>query len=421
MSRSQARILAKTLRERIEGYRFCVKRHSSRTLARAQSLQSFLAPFTKGAVVYDPTGVFSRARTLVSLSLAARECCGDIANQFLWHSRTATLFVVVNDDRLSAGGYDRCAVIERVENTMSAALAAETGGDSAPVVRIRVGDRRPLVATTPVDDQSIRTLRGQLNRTRKRLYAAFLAATFGVGSVAAARAQDPAVSAPNGELAILGGVRDGDGAVALEGAAVVPLGDQFGARFDGVFGSIDGELVVGGAGHFFWRDPEVGLVGVAGGYVHSNADTLFTSTQDIWVIAGQAEGYFEDVTVSGMVGYQSGNGPNDDGVLGRLDVEWYSHDDLMLAIGAETNPQHDLLGRVGVEYRPGIEALPGLSVFADGSFGDSGYARAFAGVRLYFGPSTTLKDKHRRDTFRSHLLPTRMIDGLSDEVAAYGD
>ena len=92
----------------------------------------------------------------------------------------------------------------------------------------------------------------------------------------------------------------------------------------------------------------------------------------------------------------------------------------MISAGVETNPQVNLLGRLGVEYRPAFEALPGLSVFAEGAVGTAGYHRVLGGIRFYFGDSETLRDKHRHDTFRSHLLPTRMIDSLPSSRMAYG-
>lgn len=422
MSPSEARSLSAKARTLAPGHRWQVKRHSPRTLARARSLEAFVSPFAHQDIIFDPTGVFERAGVLVSLARAIRAGCGDSVEQLLWHGRTSTLFVVLDEGDAPADSAHRRAFVRRVETAIQAALAATAIGHETPVRRIRVGFRQPPVATTPVDAKSAPVAPGQGERLKQKVYTAFLAATVGLGSLAAARAQDSAVSALNGELAIMGGSRDGETTFAVEGAIVTPLGDDFGARWDGLVGSVGGELMLGGAGHLFWRDADVGLVGLAAGYLYSEAGTATTATEQIGVIAGQAEGYLEDVTLTGMVGYQFGNGADDDGLLGRVDLEWYVHDDLMLAIGAESNPEHDLLGRVGVEYRPGIEALPGLSVFADATFGDNGYARAFAGIRLYFGPSTTLKQKHRRDTFRSHLLPTRMIDGIaSDTGFAYGD
>jgi hypothetical protein len=43
-------------------------------------------------------------------------------------------------------------------------------------------------------------------------------------------------------------------------------------------------------------------------------------------------------------------------------------------------------------------------------------------VRFYFGDADTLKDRHRTNTFRTHLLPTRMTDSAAGAlVPAYGD
>lgn len=52
--------------------------------------------------------------------------------------------------------------------------------------------------------------------------------------------------------------------------------------------------------------------------------------------------------------------------------------------------------RGGVEYRPNLEVLSGLSLFAEGGYGSQDYAMGQAGIRLYFGKPTTLIGRDRR-------------------------
>jgi len=90
----------------------------------------------------------------------------------------------------------------------------------------------------------------------------------------------------------------------------------------------------------------------------------------------------------------------DSGLFGRLDFEWYAHDDLMVSLGGEYEPVHEGMLNAGVEYQPGLVEVPGLSLFAEASVSDD-QDQIFGGVRYYFGAPKSLKDRHRYDTFRS--------------------
>lgn len=79
----------------------------------------------------------------------------------------------------------------------------------------------------------------------------------------------PAVSGLNGKIAILGGALDDDGFGALEGSFSAPLGMRFGFQGDAIVGISNGDFIGGGGAHLFWRDPTKGLLGVYGGYMHS--------------------------------------------------------------------------------------------------------------------------------------------------------
>ncbi|EKF18630.1 hypothetical protein [Nitratireductor pacificus] len=421
MSREQARELRRKLGAVPGGARVRVCRHGAHSLSRAKSLEAFLQPFAHDRIVYDPTGVFERGTRLVALARAVRRVGGDSIRHVLWHSATGSLHLVLNARHLPASAHDRSAHLALVERILRSEIRKiEAAGDQL-VKAVRIGLQPPRLPATPIDVRSVHRPDTPWTRFGRRAYIAFMAAGFGFGA-AAARADDTqhrAVSGFNGELSVMGGVHDGEGAGLVEGAIVAPLGDRFGTRWDGVAGTIDGQFVGGGAAHLFWRDPGVGLVGLAGGYVRADGAVVGTA-REVGIIAAEGEVYFNQLTVAALAGYQFSD--HDEGFVGRLDFEWYLTDDLMLVTGVETNPQVDWLGRFGAEYRPGFDALPGLSLFAEGAVGTNDYNRAFAGIRFYFGQSETLKERHRNDTFRSHLLPTRMLDGLpSTGTAAYGE
>jgi len=89
----------------------------------------------------------------------------------------------------------------------------------------------------------------------------------------------------------------------------------------------------------------------------------------------------------------------DDGFYGKLQLEWYATDDLMLAGGVEYTPSLDAQAVIHGEYQPGYYAMPGLTFFADGATGGNDYSRILLGLKVYFGSPKSLKDRHRFDTF----------------------
>ncbi len=421
MSSGQSRELSARLKRANGALRVRVKRHPARTLETARSLQAFLKPFDHQRIVFDPTGVFDRGARLVELVKSARRACGFGMRKCLWHSPTGTLYVVLDYEALPAGPGKQTALaaVEKAVRDASRTMCAPDGRRF--VKSVHIDFHEPSLATVPVDIASVEKAPGPLDRLNRKLYVSSVAAALGI-SAATANAQeaasDRAVSGVNGEFAIMGGELDGDGAFLAEGAAAHPLGDRFGARWDAAVGAVDGEFLGGGAVHMFWRDPSTGLAGLAAGYLRSDVGS--GDPADIGVVAGEGDIYFDKLTISGLAGYQFADDTGDDGFVGRLDLELYPNDDFLVTVGIESNPTHDVLGRFGAEYRPGVEALPGLSLFAEGAIGDEGYHRAFGGIRFYFGQSTTLKDRHRHDTFRSNILPTRMVDAI-DTGPAYGD
>lgn len=420
MSRRQATSLRSALASEFD-LNVRVRRHATWTLKRARSLQGFLRPFARGRIVFDPTGIFTRSTHLVDFATRCRAGMAGAIRSLLWHSASGSLFVVLNEQRMNDPGRGEVG-IAAMEHRLRGELAAlHAGGANGFIRHVRVGFHEPRLPTTPVDDRSASRQLGVLLGFGKRAALTSLAAGLGFG-VAAARAEDAqqAVSGLNGEIGIMAGQYEGSAAFLVEGALTVPLADQVGARWDVLAGTIYGATVGGTAGHLFWRDPEFALLGVAGGMLVSSAP-LVGSARQVAVVAVEAEAYFDELTVSGTAGFQMADVPGNDGPLGRLDLEWYPNEDLMVSGGVETNPQVGLLGRLGVEYRPAFEALPGLSVFAEGAVGTQGYHRVLGGIRFYFGESETLRDRHRRDTFRTHLLPTRMIDSLPSSRLAYGN
>ena len=169
-----------------------------------------------------------------------------------------------------------------------------------------------------------------------------------------------------------------------------PIGEIFGAQLDGRGGKIDGDTILGAGGSLFWRDPDKGLIGLTGSYDHRDDHDPDSMTR----VGAEVELYLDRFTAIGRGGYQSGD--VEDGPYGRVDLRWYATDDFMLSAGGEVAID-EYVGRLRVEFRPAVNALPGLSLFAEGEVGEDNWTRVIAGVRFYFGNDKSLIRRHRED------------------------
>lgn len=231
------------------------------------------------------------------------------------------------------------------------------------------------------------------------------------------------------------------------GSITVPLGERMGIQIDGVFGQIDhgpitnngfgsasfGEQEVWGiGGHLFWRDPSQGLIGFTASHTDFSApETNFTNGIitipsggafnsssfpgfDITRLGGEVEIYQDQFTLAARGGYErisydyintSGGFANAnflkdeiDGSYAGVDFNWYATDDFMVSLGASTSTLTDgFQTKAGFEWAPAMEGFEGLTIFADGIFGPDDSQTLLAGVRVYFGEGSTLKERHRYD------------------------
>lgn len=95
-------------------------------------------------------------------------------------------------------------------------------------------------------------------------------------AASAASGSLPAVEGFNGKLSGFGGSSGGQAFYGGDGSLALPLGHVFGLQLDGVVADLDSDAagsmtVFGAAGHLFWRDPSIGLVGLYGRYLHTDA------------------------------------------------------------------------------------------------------------------------------------------------------
>ena len=119
----------------------------------------------------------------------------------------------------------------------------------------------------------------------------------------------PAVDGINAKIdGYGGGANHSDGFYGATGSLSVPLARQWGAQIDGRVQDADGIGAYGVAGHLFWRDPSIGLVGAYGSFWHWNGRDVREGghvSANTSTIAAQGEYYAGRWTVSGLAGVES--------------------------------------------------------------------------------------------------------------------
>jgi hypothetical protein len=207
------------------------------------------------------------------------------------------------------------------------------------------------------------------------------------------------------------------------GSLSIPLAQQWGAQIDGGVGSFDSSGTARGAGHVFWRDPSVGLLGAYGSYSHWNGIGFATIPRigaSFARYAAEGEYYAGRWTFGGVAGYETVrvNAPVVAGLPGLFSVpnrffdsisaSYYVTDNLKLSIGHIYTIGRNGLD-LGAEYGFALGGGRMASLFAEGVIGERGNHIALAGLRIYFGQhDKTLIDRNRQDD--PHQLNDHLID-----------
>jgi hypothetical protein len=223
----------------------------------------------------------------------------------------------------------------------------------------------------------------------------------------------PAVEGINAKIdGFGGGANHISGFYGGTGSLSVPLAQQWGAQIDGGVGSLDGSAWSRGAGHLFWRDPSIGLVGAYGSYFHWNGIGALTIPRigvNVGRFAAEGEYYWSRWTFHGLAGYETVrlNVPNVANLAGLLSIpnrffdsgsaSYYLTDDFKLSIG-----HLYIYGRNGLtlggEYGFALGGGRMASLFADALLAESGNNAVLAGFRMYFGQrDKSLIRRHRED------------------------
>lgn len=246
----------------------------------------------------------------------------------------------------------------------------------------------------------------------------------------------PAVDGLNGELWLYGGAgmanaisttpitglaisreesgSNFQGISGVTGVITAPIGHDFGLQLDLGTGTFKQAVQGSAAGHFFWRNPDQGLVGIYGSGQYWAASGGRTN----WNIGPELEKYFDQLTLGGTLGAQG---------FDFYNVNWNAttpintqrtscnHQPIRFFdnVSAKYYPTDDLMVKVGHTYTKGDNAITGgaeyipqqfrggataASLFIDGAYGWDKGSMVMGGVKIYFGNSDkSLKRRHRED------------------------
>jgi hypothetical protein len=231
----------------------------------------------------------------------------------------------------------------------------------------------------------------------------------------------PAVDGINGKIdGYGGGSSHGNGLYGTSGSLSIPLVYQWGLQLDGGTGSNKGIGSEGGAGHLFWRDPSIGLLGVYGSYFHWNGFDVgvsriradggidFLGTDHISVntarVAAEGEYYVSKWNFSALAGVEMVDVNSNllrfsvpDRFFDAIQASYYLTDNFDLHIGQVYSLKTQFL-TLGTEYGLALGGGRMASLFADATFGEHGRNAVLGGVRIYFGEhDKSLIDRHRQD------------------------
>ncbi len=185
---------------------------------------------------------------------------------------------------------------------------------------------------------------------------------------------------PDASVAVLSISTEDTYAAALQGNVTVSIEEKFGASFDVIAGVGDGQPLYGGAARVFWRDPEVGMVGVYGVGTHAE---LLGHEFDVFGVGGQGALYFDSFALEAAAGFVTGNNVDDDFVaIGN--ATYFVTDDLRVSTGVRYYSD-EVRGALGGEY--GLDDYD-ASFFASGALGMESDWQVLAGLKVDLGRET---------------------------------
>jgi hypothetical protein len=223
----------------------------------------------------------------------------------------------------------------------------------------------------------------------------------------------PAVDGLNWKFGGLGGSMAHRSLYGAQGSVTIPVGAQYGIQIDGGAGAFDDRFFGAVAGHFFWRDPSRGMLGVYGSFTHWDQFGGLRVGQ----AAGEGEAYFGPFTIRVLAGVEFGNSASQTNTFtgggftttiidtydirtrffDKVNLSYYLTDNLKAYVG------HRYLGgknalALGGEYAWRVNGPLMASAFIEGRIGEKDFEGIWGGLRFYYGQKDkTLIQRHRQD------------------------
>jgi hypothetical protein len=215
----------------------------------------------------------------------------------------------------------------------------------------------------------------------------------------------PAVSQTNWTLGGLLGAWDGSGFGAVQGSWTAPVTSMTGVQVDGILGTANGQFWGQLNGHYFWRNPNNGLLGL---YAAATERFGFSDFR----IGPEAELYSGQFTLSGVAGLKTGGGDN---FFAQAKGSLYIEPNTKIYVGYQYDD--------GNFFSAGFEHLftgTNLSAFSEVRAGE-GTAGIWGGIRFYFGqPGKSLENRDREDIAPLWMNVTDRPSSSADTTTASG-
>lgn len=375
--------------------RLKAKRHDAKALSQLQSLEDIANIGAQDAIVFDPSQMFVRSRSLQDL-VQQLYLTGQVDKVYCDTWRR-TLFVVTKGQP-SGDELESLRVRSEVMLGVWQKLVP-TGFE----VALRICTALPHgLRLTPVDrkSSSIPSAPDWFGFLRRKTSFSLLAVALTAAYPVAASAQSadtPSISMTGRNI-----FSNDDSWQAFGLNATLPMGQSVGSQIQAAIGSDD---YYGLGGHLFLRDEDMGAFGTFGSF-----ETMLD--EEMLRLGLRGEAYFSGLTLGGQIGSQSGTVR--DGLLLKGDVALYPSSSFVLRSGYEKSPEKSY-GRAGVEWVPSFSMAPGLSIFSDAQFDGDGFDRVMLGLKLHFGSQgATLMERDRNN------LGSNFIYNVSPLAAAAG-
>ena len=374
------------------GTEVLVKRHKLDDLTSARTLEDLVNHFGSHAIAYDPTRIIGRLRGVVRLAAEMRRQLVRDIREIAFEPRSRTLYVTLSQFH-SVDDKHIGPILVKL------ALAARDGRTEGLDchISVKLCAKLPSAAVlVPADRASIP------NRALPRLFAgwkhAFAAlglTAFAAGPVAAQAVDGANAQAYGGSTVISDAKGDFGGKIAA------PISDNVGAQVDIGAGT---DSYLGAGAQLFLRDPEFGLLGLT-----ASAESL--DELELYRFGAKTELYLQALTVGARGGVQNDEGER--GGFGGIDLSFYAVPDFALRGNADLSPDLELY-RVGFEWRPGFDALPGLSMYSDFEHGSDGENAARVGLVYHFGEEgVSLMQRDRASSTATTIFNRRQIQYVS--------